>query len=53
MKDWEWIDKNISRSINDIDSEEEKTAFVHCKVHSYININLASNSVEGKFLFPQ
>ncbi|EEB11252.1 GTPase-activating protein gyp2, putative [Pediculus humanus corporis] len=48
MKDWEWIDKNISRSINDIDSEEEKTAFVHCKVHSYININLASNSVEDE-----
>ncbi|XP_055625548.1 TBC1 domain family member 9 [Toxorhynchites rutilus septentrionalis] len=36
LKDWEWLSKNLFRVINEMETEEEITNFVICKIQSLL-----------------
>ncbi|KAF2879783.1 hypothetical protein ILUMI_26388 [Ignelater luminosus] len=38
LKDWEWIFKNVSDTLNTFDNEEDITEFVSCKIESIIAV---------------
>ena len=48
-KDWEWLQRNLSETLNSFDSEGDITDFVCCKIQSVIANNIPdSQGVDGK-----
>lgn len=47
-KDWEWLQRNLSDTLNSFDSEEDVTDFVCCKIQSVIANTIPDNQgVDG------
>jgi hypothetical protein len=42
-KDWEWLQRNLSDTLNSFDSEGDITDFVCCKIQSVIANNVPDN----------
>jgi hypothetical protein len=42
-KDWEWLQRNLSDTLNSFDSEEDVTDFVCCKIQSVIANTIPDN----------
>jgi len=42
-KDWEWLQRNLSDTLNSFDSEGDVTDFVCCKIQSVIANNIPDN----------
>ena len=42
-KDWEWLQRNLSDTLNSFDSEGDITDFVCCKIQSVIANNIPDN----------
>lgn len=49
-RDWEWLQKNLSDSLNSIDNEDDVTEFVCCKIQSVIANTVPDNALEGNFI---
>ena len=49
--DWEWLQKNLSDSLNSIDNEDDVTEFVCCKIQSVIANIGPDNALEGILVF--
>jgi 6-pyruvoyl-tetrahydropterin synthase len=46
MSDWQWLAKNIFKVINEMETEEEITNFIICKIQSLLAHTSASRSTE-------
>lgn len=42
-KDWEWLHRNLSDTLNSFDNEEDVTEFVCCKIQSVIANSVPDN----------
>jgi hypothetical protein len=42
-KDWEWLQRNLSDTLNSFDNEEDVTEFVCCKIQSVIANTVPDN----------
>lgn len=51
LQDWDWIEKNLMKTLSNFDNEDQVTEFVKCKIESLVaDSKPKSDLIEGQFV---